>query len=128
MSSSSFSFSSSSYSSSSSTGHNGQRTTGHAYSSEQHSDPHGTTVRTTTRTNDEPVVEETRYYDASGREVPEHEGRIREGRTLGQEGATSHAQRNRVEDVSGGEGQEDRTDRVYRERMEDEYAKREGGA
>lgn len=118
MSSSSYSFSSSSYSSSS-TGHNGQKTTGHAYSSEQHSDPYGTTVHTTTQKNDEPTVEETRYYDVSGREVPED--RIREGRTL--EGATSHAQ-NRVEDVSG----EEETDRVYRERMEDEYAKREGGA
>lgn len=111
----SYSFSSSSHysSSSSSSHHSGHHSGGsHACSSERRSGPQGTTVRTTTQTDGQPAVEETRHFDPSGREVPQQ--------TL--DGASSA--RARVDDVSGETG----TDRAYRERMEDEYAKREGGA
>lgn len=116
---SSYSFSSSSYSSNSNT-RNGE-TTSHSHSAEKHSDPRGTTVRTTTQNNGGPAVEDTRYFDASGREVPAD--RLREGRTLEGAGASSDT-RGRIEDVGG----ESETDRLYRERIEEEYAKREGGA
>jgi len=46
---------------------------------------------------------------------------LESGRTLGQPGGN---ERGRIEDVTD----ESENDRVYRERMEDEYAKREGGA
>jgi hypothetical protein len=70
-------------------------------------------------------VQETRHYDAQGRELLEGSGGAAAGR--------------RIEDVSGGEdvGGSDKQasqalqaqrDALYEERMEDEYAKREGGA
>lgn len=125
----SYSFSSSSYSSSSSSSNtnNGpgrSEKQSHAYSSEQHSGPQGTTVRTTTQDNDEPAVEETRHFNPSGREVPGDGDSRAPGRTL--EGSTTGNVQGRVDDVSG--LSEADTDRIYRERMEDEYAKREGGA
>lgn len=125
---SSYSWSSSSYSSSShSTSRDGQAAASHAYSTERRSGPGGTSVRTTTRSNGGPAVEETRHFDASGREVPG--GRALEGGagtvagTVG-EGEGAPREGRVVEDASG----ETDADRLYRERMEDEYAKREGGA
>jgi hypothetical protein len=60
-------------------------------------------------------VQETRHYDSQGRELLEGSGGKGAGR--------------RIEDVSGdvSDKQAER-DALYEERMEDEYAKREGGA
>jgi hypothetical protein len=58
----------------------------------------------------EPVVREERHYDAQGRELLS--------------GAGAGGER-RIEDVSDDQKQRDRE---YEERIEDEYAKREGGA
>ncbi|KAF2102070.1 hypothetical protein NA57DRAFT_73506 [Rhizodiscina lignyota] len=80
-------------------------------------DGSGTTVKTASQNLGEPVIQEVRRFDSSGREVP----------TLESTGAGSDRMigtgNNRVEDVT-----ESEADREYRERMEDEYAKKEGGA
>lgn len=115
---STFSYSSQSYSSSSTT-RNGQ-TSGQRYASVTHSNPSGTTVRKGYQNIGEAPVEETRYYDAEGRLVQSLQGNEEragiDGRVNG--GA-------RIEDVTDEQGQRDRE---YQEKMEDEYAKREGGA
>lgn len=98
--------SSTSYSSYSSSSSNGQ-TTGSAQHQSSHTDPSGTTVRSVTQNLGEPMVEETRQYDASGRELPSTGG-----------------DQARIEDVT----EEGENDRKYREAMELEYEKREGGA
>lgn len=59
-------------------------------------------------------MQDTRYYDSQGRPVQ------------GIEGNGSGSDRARIEDVTDEEQKEN--DRLYEERMEDEYAKREGGA
>jgi hypothetical protein len=103
---SSFSFSSTINSSSSRTT-DGQ-TTSHHSTHQTTSDPvNGTTVRTSTQENGQPAVEQTKHYDSQGRELLEGPG----GR--------------QIEDVSGTQAQRDAE---YEERMEEEYAKREGGA
>lgn len=107
--SSSVSFSSSSYST-----RNGQ-TTGSRYAEHTTNDPSGTTTFTASQRNGEPVYTERRDYDALGRPIPQ-------GRILGNSGGSSGR---RIEDVS--DQQRDK-DRVYEERIQDEYAKREGGA
>lgn len=108
---SNFSYSSSSSTSySSSTTANGQ-TQGTAYHEESHSTPSGTSVRTVQQNAGEPAVQETRHYDPHGREL------------LNPANGNGGEQR-RIEDVT----EESDTDKLYRERMEDEYAKREGGA
>ncbi|KAL1303951.1 hypothetical protein AAFC00_000401 [Neodothiora populina] len=121
MSHSSSSFTSSSYtsfSSSSSSSNNG-RMSGQAYMSQSSSDPRGTTVRTVSHTLGEPSVEETRHYDNQGREL------------LSAHSAPGADQRRiqdiEVEDVTD-QLDETEADKKYREAMEDEYAKREGGA
>lgn len=111
-SSSSFSFSSSSHSSShnSRDGHNNNHTssTGHAYSTQSYTDPSGrTTVKSTSQNLGEAPVRETRSFDAQGRELAGTAGSDR-----------------RIEDVTDRE----ENDRAYEERIEEEYAKREGGA
>jgi hypothetical protein len=111
MSSSNYSYSSSSFTSS--TSFSGGQGTGQAYQSTTHSDPSGTRVQTTSQNLGEPPVQETRHYDADGRQV------LDGGRTLGQ-----GSERGRIED----ETDESKNDRTYRERKEDEYPKREGGA
>ncbi|KAG8158522.1 hypothetical protein KVR01_011644 [Diaporthe batatas] len=118
----SFSFSSTAFSSSET--RNGSTTT-HSYTEERRSDPSGTTVRTTTQNDpDAPPVQEVRYFDAGGHEVPAERAAHR-----GLGGATpSRDSSRRIEDVSDREKPESEVDRLYRERMEDEYAKREGGA
>lgn len=107
-SSSSFSFSSTS----SSTNSNGQ-TTGHRSVHQSSTDPvNGTTVHTSTQEHGKPAVQETRHYDPQGRELLEGAGGANAGR--------------RIEDVSDPSQAE--RDAQYEERMEEEYAKREGGA
>jgi hypothetical protein len=91
---------------------NGQ-TTGQAFRQERQSTPRGTQVRTTTQNLGEEPVVQTEYYDSRGRAI------------AGGPGANMADRR--IEDVSG-QGAETETERQYRERMEDEYAKREGGA
>lgn len=85
---------------------------------QSHTDPSGTTVRTSTSNNGEPAIEDTKHYDGSGRELLEAPG----------SGNASSGQRQigelEVEDVTD----EVDADQLYREKMEDEYAKREGGA
>ncbi|ROV92755.1 hypothetical protein VMCG_09051 [Cytospora schulzeri] len=127
-----YSYSSTSYSSSRT--HNGQ-TSGHSYSEEQRSDPRGTAVRTTTQNNPkEPVLQELRYFDAGGREVPAD---MAARRGLQPSATQSTDNSRRIEDVSDSSYHpqavdrlmsEREADRMYRELMEDEYAKREGGA
>ncbi|KAG9566934.1 hypothetical protein KCU71_g7609, partial [Aureobasidium melanogenum] len=116
MSSHSSSFTSTSYSYSSSTSSSNGQTTGVSHSTRSHTNPDGTTVRTTQQNMGGPTIEETRYYDSQGRE---------------QLGLASNANNNQrrlqdfeVEDVTD----ESEADKKYREAMKDEYAKREGGA
>lgn len=92
-----------SYSSSS----NGQ-STGQTRSEHVQSGPEGTKVVREMQNLGEPVTRETRQYDAQGRELVE-----------GSAGDTT----NRITDVEQAE-----RDRQYEERIEEEYAKREGGA
>lgn len=112
----SFSFSSSSsvsYSTSTQSSSGNGTTSGHAYRQESHSTPEGTTVRTTTQNLGERPVVETQTYDSRGRAI--------EGGN-GSAANTGNSSR-QIEDVT-----EEEADKLYRERMEDEYAKREGGA
>jgi hypothetical protein len=93
-----------------------QTTTGHRTSQQTTRDPtNGTTVHTSTQNMGEPAVQETRHYDSQGRELLESGSGVNNGG------------RNRIEDVSDGKQQAER-DAEYEERMEEEYAKREGGA
>lgn len=111
-------FSSSSYTtiSSSSNSTSGGQSTGQSYISHSTSGPDGTTTRTTSQKMGEPAIEETRHYDNSGRELLNAP-------------AASGLNQNRIQDVEV-EDVTDETDadRKYRDAMEDEYAKREGGA
>lgn len=78
-------------------------------------DPSGqTTVKQASQNLGEPIVQETRTYDQEGRQL-----------ISGGNDGTGVGMGRRIEDVS--DDQKER-DRVYEERMEDEYAKREGGA
>jgi hypothetical protein len=84
-----------------------------SHSETTYSDPSGTRVHRTIQNPGEAAREERFEVDSSGRRV--------EG-----EGAGSADQR-RIEDVTEQEDQK-KNDKLYEERMEDEYAKREGGA
>lgn len=118
MSSNTFSSSSFSYStSSSSTSSDGQQTTGYRSMQQTSSDPvNGTTTRSATQNLGEPAIAETRHYDPQGRELLEGAG------SAGAGGANASR---RIEDVTDAQAERDAQ---YEERMEDEYAKREGGA
>lgn len=85
------------------------RTTSH--SEQTYSDPSGTKVQRTSQNPGEAPVEERFEYDNAGRRISD----------TGAENS-----RGRIEDVTDKEQAE--KDREYEERMEDEYAKREGGA
>lgn len=114
MTSNQFSYStSSSVSYSSSSTRNGE-TTGSRYAQHTTSDPSGTTTYSASQRNNEPIYAERRDYDASGRPIAQD-------RNLGSSGGSA----GRIEDVSD---QQRENDRLYEERIEDEYAKREGGA
>ncbi|CAL8580248.1 hypothetical protein XPA_005978 [Xanthoria parietina] len=79
--------------------------TGHKYTEASVSNPSGTTIHRTSQEAGQPAVSETTRLPAGG--------------TAAVQGGTD---RNRtIEDVTD-------ADRQYEERMEDEYAKREGGA
>lgn len=113
MSSSSFTSSSYSFSSSSSSSNvNGEQTsTGYRTMQQTNTDADGNrTVQSATQNLGQPVVQETRQYDAQGREMLT--------------GSGGDGARGRIEDVSDSKD----ADAQYEERMEDEYAKREGGA
>jgi len=109
------SFTSTSYSSFSSSSSSNGQTGGSHHSHQSHTDPSGTTTRTTSQNAGGPVVEETRSYDPHGRELLS--------------GAQGSDGQSRIQDAGDVEV-EDVTDadKQYLERMEDEYAKREGGA
>ncbi|SMY23235.1 unnamed protein product [Zymoseptoria tritici ST99CH_1A5] len=101
VSSSSFSFSSSSNSSS------GQAT-GQASTKQTFVDADGNkTVKTSNQTLGQPAVHETRQYDSRGQALGDNDSS------------------RRIEDVSDEQAE---NNKLYEERMEDEYAKREGGA
>ncbi|KAL7629540.1 hypothetical protein AAE478_001061 [Parahypoxylon ruwenzoriense] len=108
-----YSYSTVSYASS--TTNNGE-TRGARYTAYTASDPEGTTTRIASQRSGEPLHTERRDYDASGRLISS------EGRGLSGGGADSGR---RIEDVSD---EQRENDKLYEERIEDEYAKREGGA
>ncbi|KAI0841897.1 hypothetical protein F5Y06DRAFT_258496 [Hypoxylon sp. FL0890] len=115
MSSKNYSYSSASFSFSSSTSRNGE-TTGSRYVEHTESNPAGTTTHVATQRSGEPLHHERRDYDASGRLISS------EGRALGGSGVDSNR---RIVDVTD---EQRENDKLYEERIEDEYAKREGGA
>lgn len=67
----------------------------------------------------QPAIQEIRRFDPDGRQI------LEDGRTLGPGARQEGIANRRIEDVS--DDQKGR-DRLYEERMEEEYAKREGGA
>ena len=77
---------------------------GNTYTTATSSNPSGTTIHTTSQQAGQPAVSETTRYPTNG------------NRQVGQMG-----NERRIEDVTD-------ADREYEEKMEDEYAKREGGA
>lgn len=87
-----------------------------SFSQQISSDPRGTTTRVTTQRNGEAPVEETRHYDSQGRQLLTASGN--------KQPAQGRIEDVEVEDVTD----EADADKKYREAMEDEYAKREGGA
>ncbi|KAH6893364.1 hypothetical protein B0T10DRAFT_482098 [Thelonectria olida] len=86
--------------------HNG-RTESHSYSEQTQTDPQGTTIRRAYRDNEKPVEYTEEHYPSS--------------RRLGASGGQDTSRR--IEDIS-----EQEADRRYKEAIENEYAKREGGA
>lgn len=113
--SSSSTFTSSTYSYSSSGTSNGQQVTGERHAHQAYTDPSGTTVKTASQNLGEPMMQETRQYDSEGRQLLEAAG--------------SESANRRIEDVTGAdEGEAEKATREYEERMEDEYAKKDGGA
>ncbi|KAI0854324.1 hypothetical protein F5Y00DRAFT_222831 [Daldinia vernicosa] len=115
MASNGYSFSSSTISFTSSTTRNGE-TTGSRYAEHTSSDPSGTTTHTASQRMGEPLRHERRDYDASGRLVSSTD------RALNENGTDTNR---RIEDVSD---EQLERDRLYDERIRDEYSKREGGA
>jgi len=65
------------------------------------------------------MVEETKRYDSQGRQL------LESGLNPSNAGGQRRIQEIEVEDVTD---QEDAAAQQYKQRMEDEYAKREGGA
>jgi hypothetical protein len=110
---SSFTYTASSSFISSSSSNGGTR----SYSQTTHSDPSGTKVYRTTQEPGQERKEERIQYDSRGNRIDN--GGIGEGR-------------GRIEDVTDQENEradlEKKREREYVERMEEEYAKREGGA
>ena len=78
---------------------------GNTYTQSTSSNPSGTTVHTTSQRAGQPAVTRTNRYPANSTQQV--------GGSMGSE--------RRIEDVTD-------ADREYEERMEEEYAKREGGA
>ena len=112
-----------SFSSSSSSTINGH-SSGHSYSQQTSTDPRGTTTRTTSSQIGRPTVEQVRHYDNHGRELL-----TAPHASSANINTNSNNNQRRIQDFEV----EDVTDQVdaetkYKEAMEDEYAKREGGA
>jgi hypothetical protein len=89
-------------------------------------------VRSTTTTQDGPnapavTQQEVPYFEAGGHEVHAERAAAQGCLELGSSrfAAQVNDRSRRIEDVSESQSE---VDRLYRERMEDEYAKREGGA
>lgn len=101
-------FSSSSYSYSTSSSTNNGQTSGQSSFKQVNSNPSGTTVTSSAQNLGEPARHETRHYDAQGRELIDGPG-----------GNSTQ----RITDADQAE-----RDAQYEERIEEEYAKREGGA
>lgn len=78
---------------------------GNSYTEATHSEPSATTSQRPAQEGRQPIVAETKSYPAPG----------------AVSGAGSEDDERKIEDVTD-------TNRHYEERMEDEYAKREGGA
>ncbi len=89
----------------------GQQVSGSRHTQTSHTDSSGTTTSSASQNLGEPVVREERQYDSQGREL-----------LSGTDGAGSNR---RIEDVTD---EQKRRDEQYEERIEEEYAKREGGA
>ncbi|KAF1823584.1 uncharacterized protein K489DRAFT_379580 [Dissoconium aciculare CBS 342.82] len=107
---SSNSFSSSvSYTSSSTSNNNGE-TTGYRSSHTTLATPSGTTVTSSSQNYGGPAVTETRHFDSQGRAVE----------------SSGNSSGRVIEDFSKEE--QAKRDAEYEERIEEEYAKREGGA
>ncbi|TKA26850.1 hypothetical protein B0A50_04296 [Salinomyces thailandicus] len=118
---SSSTFTSSSYSYTSSTSSNGQTTTGQRAAQQTYTDPSGaTTIQQTAQNMGDPMIQETKRYDAAGNQLLEGAGA---GRIAG---AGAGMPQGRIEEV--GDDERKARGREYEERMEEEYAKREGGA
>lgn len=78
-----------------------------------YSDDSGTHVHRTSQQPGQAPVEERFEVDSSGRRIAE--------------GSTSGSNQGRITDVTD-DAQQKENDRLYEERIEEEYAKREGGA
>ncbi|KAI1101450.1 hypothetical protein F4804DRAFT_315780 [Jackrogersella minutella] len=107
-------YSSSSVSFTSSTTRNGE-TAESRYAQHTTSDPSGTKTDIASQNAGQPIRHERYQYDTSGRLISS------EGQSLG--GSANSGRR--IEDVSD---EQRKNDKLYEERIEDEYAKREGGA
>ncbi|KAH9810756.1 hypothetical protein Tdes44962_MAKER05987 [Teratosphaeria destructans] len=107
----------SSFSSSSSSSNVNGQPSGQRHMQSSYSDNSGTTVNQASQRLGQPIVQETRRYDAQGNPLLEGAG--------GGPGIGVGSQR-RIEDVT--DERQAARDREYEERMEGEYAKREGGA
>lgn len=116
---SSTSYSSSSYSSSSNSNPNGGQPQTHSFSEHITSDPSGSTIHRTTQEPGQAPVQETMNVGPDGKYLGGGGG----GGGAGQQ----RLEQGRVEEIEDGGGEGDK-DREYEERMEEEYAKREGGA
>ena len=88
---------------------NGQTT---SHTQHTYSDNAGTHVHRTSQQPGQAPIEERFEVDSSGRRIAE--------------GSTSGSNQGRITDVT--DEQQKENDRLYEERIEDEYAKREGGA
>lgn len=104
----SYSYTSSSYSSSTSTNPAGHTQT---YTESSKTDPRGTTTHRTEEETGKRPIQETTYIPAEG-----------------QIGRSGTGVQGRVEDSSNDQQTQAAKDAEYEEKMEDEYAKREGGA
>ncbi|KIX02344.1 uncharacterized protein Z518_08285 [Rhinocladiella mackenziei CBS 650.93] len=103
--------------------------TSSSFSQSSSADPEGTTKRftETMTSNDRDGTSVRRTHEETGKPTLQDEMYIPPGgRTIEGTGA---AEKGRIEDVSDADAERHRErDREYEERMEEEYAKREGGA
>lgn len=108
------SYSSTSYTSSSSSSGGGQPHTQSYTETANYNSRDGGYVERTSQETGQPTLTERRDFPAQG--------------TIGGAENTRGNSAGRIEDVTDRDVEQERRDREYEERMEDEYAKREGGA